>query len=87
MSTTPELRDPVCGVKLNQTADLVRTNYDGNTYIFCSTGCKDKFDANPHLYVHEVATNAPALEVQGAEQRCELPLPATTRQLTARYVA
>ncbi len=74
MSTTPESRDPVCGMKLNQTTDLVISNYDGNTYIFCSTSCKEKFDADPHLYMHEVTPDAPALEVHGAGERCELPL-------------
>ena len=74
MSTTLESRDPVCGMKLNQSKILITSNFDGNTYRFCSTDCKEKFNAAPHQYMHEVTIDAPTLEVHTAEERCELSL-------------
>ena len=74
MSTTHESRDPVCGMEVNQSAALVTTNYEGHTYRFCSTGCKEKFDAAPHQYMHEATFDAPTIEVHATEERCELSL-------------
>ena len=74
MSTTLESRDPVCGMKLNQSEIFITSNFDGNTYRFCSTDCKEKFDAAPYQYMHEVTIDAPTLEVDTAEKRCELSL-------------
>lgn len=74
MSTTPMTRDPVCGMELNQSTELETSNYDGNTYRFCSTGCKEQFDTDPHHYVHETTPVTTAVETTAAAERCELPL-------------
>lgn len=44
--------DPICGMK---TADhLIDTaNYEGKTYGFCSTMCKEEFLKNPESHIHE----------------------------------
>jgi Cu+-exporting ATPase len=34
--------------------------YDGNTYHFCSTVCKEKFDEKPNLFIGEETPNAKA---------------------------
>ncbi|HEC15265.1 MAG TPA: YHS domain-containing protein [Sedimenticola sp.] len=35
-------KDPVCKMEVEET-DAVTTEYDGETYYFCSTGCRDLF--------------------------------------------
>ncbi|MGV0948385.1 YHS domain-containing protein [Empedobacter falsenii] len=44
--------DPICGMKtaehLSDTA-----NYQGKTYGFCSTMCKEEFLKNPEKHIHE----------------------------------
>ncbi len=49
------VRDPVCGMQVNpRQADAARVHM-GKTYYFCSSGCAQEFDANPHRYL-EAAT-------------------------------
>jgi YHS domain-containing protein len=43
--------DPVCGMEVDtMNAGLRKSTYAGKTYYFCSTQCKQKFDANPSAY-------------------------------------
>ena len=42
-------KDPVCKMKV-KTSDLIST-YQKQEYLFCSKGCKLKFDKNPEQYL------------------------------------
>ena len=50
--------DPVCGMTFDPADAAGRSNHDGETYHFCSSGCKVKFETNPRTYIgdreHEV---------------------------------
>ena len=49
---------PVCGMKVDEkTAE--KATYQGKTYYFCSTECKDEFNANPGEYTGQTATARP----------------------------
>jgi Cu+-exporting ATPase len=41
------MNDPVCGMQVNPASAAGTSQYQGQTYYFCSKGCKTKFDANP----------------------------------------
>lgn len=43
--------DPVCGMQVDPAKAVGSSEYQGQTYYFCSKGCKDKFDANPGQYL------------------------------------
>ena len=43
-------KDPVCGMQVDQTKAAGTSEYQGKTYVFCSAGCKRKFDSNPQQY-------------------------------------
>ncbi len=43
-------KDPVCGMDVNTDCDYT-AEYSGQTYYFCSAGCRDKFKADPGQYV------------------------------------
>jgi Cu+-exporting ATPase len=45
------MKDPVCGMQVDQAKAAGTSQYQGQTYYFCSNGCKAKFDANPGQYV------------------------------------
>lgn len=46
--------DPVCGMKVTYESAQARSEYDGQTFYFCSLGCKEQFDENPEAYItHE----------------------------------
>jgi YHS domain-containing protein len=49
MASNPDqtVHDPVCHMDIEITAAAGRSDYDGNTYYFCSTGCKRDFDTDP----------------------------------------
>ena len=44
-------KDPVCGMEIDEKAAAGKSEYEGKTYYFCSSGCKKTFDANPAKYV------------------------------------
>ena len=43
-------RDVVCGMQVDPSKAAGKSEYNGNTYYFCSVGCKKRFDANPGQY-------------------------------------
>ena len=57
--TTPELRDPVCGMKVEADAPL-RHEHRGVTYRLCGVSCLAKFRADPERYL--AAGRAPGAE-------------------------
>lgn len=44
-------KDPVCGMQVDPKTAAGQSEHEGQTYYFCSAGCKKKFDANPAQYV------------------------------------
>jgi YHS domain-containing protein len=47
-------QDPVCGMEVNTATTSEQSDYEGQTYYFCSEECKNAFDAEPEKYVGEV---------------------------------
>jgi YHS domain-containing protein len=43
--------DVVCGMKVDPSNAPAKSQYNGQTYYFCSQECKKKFDADPQRYV------------------------------------
>jgi Cu+-exporting ATPase len=43
-------KDPVCGMQVEPAKAAGSTEYNGKTYTFCSTSCKQKFDRDPKQY-------------------------------------
>jgi FtsP/CotA-like multicopper oxidase with cupredoxin domain len=54
--------DPVCGMNVDPATARHTSEYEGQTYYFCSPGCKGTFDADPPQYARapETATAAAA---------------------------
>ena len=46
-------KDPVCGMDIETATAAGRTEHAGQTYYFCATTCKDKFDMHPDQYLGE----------------------------------
>lgn len=49
MSAT-SVKDPVCGMSIEPADAVGHGEYKGQTYYFCSTSCKAKFDMEPDKY-------------------------------------
>ena len=44
-------KDPVCGMTVDPATAEHLSTHDGETYYFCSAGCKQSFDRDPAKYV------------------------------------
>ena len=47
---------PVCNMDVDDTQGT--STFQGQTYGFCSTECKEKFDASPSQYMTEEVTKS-----------------------------
>ena len=45
--------DPVCGMEVEKATATWKSEYKGETYYFCSPGCKTAFDKNPEKYTSQ----------------------------------
>ena len=45
--------DPVCGMEITAEGAAGKSEYKGQTYYFCSPGCKRSFDKEPEKYLNK----------------------------------
>ena len=45
------VKDPVCGMMIDEQTAAGRSEFNGTTYYFCAPICKQRFDQNPSAYV------------------------------------
>jgi len=55
---TTKATDPVCGMQVDTAKPAATREHDGTTFYFCSKGCAETFDADPHKYGHATATHS-----------------------------
>jgi len=46
------VKDVVCGMEVDPNTAAGKSEYKGQTYYFCSPGCKKSFDKDPEKYIH-----------------------------------
>jgi YHS domain-containing protein len=51
-------RDPVCNMQVDAKSAAGQSQYQGQTYYFCSHDCKQKFDRNPEQYAKQKGQSA-----------------------------
>ena len=56
------VRDPVCGMTVDPATSKHRFDHQGDTYHFCSAGCRTKFAADPEAYLDKTRVKAAAPE-------------------------
>jgi YHS domain-containing protein len=49
--TIMKVIDPVCGMEIEAQEAAGQSVYNGQTYYFCSPGCKKAFDKEPEKYL------------------------------------
>lgn len=47
------VKDPVCGMIIEESDAVATSEYQGTRYHFCSMECKTEFDENPEDYTEE----------------------------------
>ncbi len=78
------MTDPVCGMQVDPAKAAGTSEFQGQTYAFCSKSCKTRFDANPQAFVPAAPSCCSAKHAHGASQRSHshaapLGVPASTR--------
>lgn len=51
MKNTTVVKDRVCGMDVETATAAGRTEYKGQSYYFCGSKCKEKFDLKPEQYL------------------------------------
>ena len=51
VQTASLVLDVVCGMRIYPHDAAATSEYNGETYYFCATSCKQRFDANPAAFV------------------------------------
>jgi Cu+-exporting ATPase len=67
----PGVIDPVCGMTVDPAASPHRLDHSGQTYHFCSAGCRTKFAADPAKYLAPKPV-APAAAPKGTIFTCPM---------------
>ena len=49
-------KDPVCGMEVDPKTATNKSEYKGQTYYFCSLGCKSAFEKEPEKYLKQGTT-------------------------------
>ncbi|MDE3056731.1 MAG: YHS domain-containing protein [Bacteroidota bacterium] len=48
---------PTCGMEVDEKNAPAKTGFKGETYYFCSNGCKTAFDKDPQVYVDKIKSS------------------------------
>jgi len=51
------VKDPTCGMELDQQDASGEATYQGQTYYFCCLACQRKFEHDPEAYLHATEAN------------------------------
>lgn len=63
-----KVQDPVCGMTIDSDTAKARVEVGGTTYYFCSTSCRQVFEADPERYVPRPAERTATEEPVVLEQ-------------------
>ena len=53
-----KVKDPVCGMSVEDKDAVATCTYAGKTYYFCSNECKKKFEKDPSVCADEKKTSS-----------------------------
>lgn len=62
--------DPVCGMTVKKASAKATFDHQGQTYYFCSAGCKDRFAKEPDKYLAKAAPAAGSAKTEDAPACC-----------------
>ena len=66
------VRDPVCGMSVTPDAEAPSFDWQGETWHFCSQGCREKFEADPYFYTSGNAEKAGERAAPGTQYTCPM---------------
>jgi P-type Cu+ transporter len=69
------VRDPVCGMTVDPAAAKHRAEHAGHTYFFCSSRCRERFEANPARFLIPAPAPVPATVLPPATSAAQWTCP------------
>jgi Cu+-exporting ATPase len=66
MNAITTVKDVVCGMDVDPANSAGHTDHKGQTYHFCGSKCKEKFDHNPEKYLAGAGATAKSAKVGDA---------------------
>ncbi|RFB78586.1 heavy metal translocating P-type ATPase [Methylovirgula sp. 4M-Z18] len=66
------VKDPICGMQVDPAQTKHKTSHAGETFYFCSAGCKAKFEADPVRYLQPAAAKPVAEQPAGTIYTCPM---------------
>ena len=76
-----QMKDPVCGMHVDPAKAAGTSQHEGQTYYFCSKGCKTKFDANPDTFLTPAAPRPAPAPPHGDAREYTCPMDPEVRQI------
>jgi Cu+-exporting ATPase len=73
MMAEHEQIDPICGMKVNPNTTPYHFNYKGQSFVFCSEHCLQRFKEDPNHFLHPLSTE-PMPKAAAAEQAYTCPM-------------
>ncbi|SDY95811.1 heavy metal translocating P-type ATPase, partial [Citreimonas salinaria] len=64
--------DPVCGMSVTMETAKHTAEHEGQTYFFCSAGCRAKFETRPEIYLDPALKAAPKPEASDTIYTCPM---------------
>lgn len=64
--------DPVCGMTVDLNANKPRLDLNDESYHFCSSGCHDKFEADPEFYISGSHKKRKMTAAAGTQYTCPM---------------
>ncbi|MHA3980969.1 heavy metal translocating P-type ATPase [Halovulum sp. GXIMD14794] len=68
----PTATDPVCGMTVAIKPETRSSDYDGETFHFCSDSCQTKFEADPWFYASVASTERTTAAPKGTQWTCPM---------------
>lgn len=62
------IKDPVCGMPINENTASYKSKFGGKTYYFCSLSCEYAFKQNPEKYIENTGNADHDMNVHADEQ-------------------
>ena len=72
MADSKPVRDPVCGMNVDPAGAGHRSDQTGHTYFFCSSRCRERFDADPARYLTPAAPVAAVPTIASGRWTCPM---------------
>lgn len=69
---TNRIIDPVCGMTVSAAEAADRFEYGGKTWLFCSTHCRNRFEANPEGVLNQTPAAPVAPHAFSSEYTCPM---------------